>query len=213
MKPTKGKLFVLLALVSAVGLVTATGAFGSVTAQRTADVNVAGDNAALLGLESGSGPAAGSFVTGSDEITIDFSNVNTNATTEVPNAINITNRGDVEVAVNITATGGSAGAAIAFGVQSDELDGTLPGADLTWPDTGDVYRIDQSGTRIDLEPGESVQVGFYIDTSDSDVTNGLTSGPTGVVGSGTEIITSVEITARSTADNDDNSDSDNLDAA
>jgi hypothetical protein len=212
MKPTKGKLFVLLALVAAVGLVTATGAFGSVTAQRTADVNVAGDDAALLGLEAGSGPAASSFVTGTDEITIDFSNVNTNSTTEIPNALNITNRGDVEVAVSISTSGANTGA-IAFGVQAGELAGTTPSADLTWPNTGDVYRID-SGTSIDLQSGESVQVGFYIDTSDADVSNGLNPGPSSI-GSGTEIINSVTITAsQSDADGDDDSDTgSNLDAA
>jgi len=212
MKPTKGKLFVLLALVAAVGLVTATGAFGSVTAQRTADVNVAGDDAALLGLEAGSGPAASSFVTGTDEITIDFSNVNTNSTTEIPNALNITNRGDVEVAVSISTSGANTGA-IAFGVQAGELTGTTPSADLTWPNTGDVYRID-SGTSIDLQSGESVPVGFYIDTSDADVSNGLNPGPSSI-GSGTEIINSVTITAsQSDADGDDDSDTgSNLDAA
>jgi hypothetical protein len=212
MKPTKGKLFVLLALIGAIGLVTATGAFGSVTAQRTADVSVAGDDAALLGLEAGSAPGASTFITGTDEITIDLSNVNTNATTEVPNSLNITNRGDAEVAVSIS-TSGSNTAAIAFGVQSGELAGTDPSADLTWPETGNVFRID-SGTSIDLESGESVQVGFYIDTSDSDVTNGLTTGSAGVIGADTEIITSVEISAsQSSADGEDNSNTANLDAA
>lgn len=213
MKPTKGKLFVLLALVAAIGLVTATGAFGSVTAQRTADVSVTGDDAALLGLEPASGPG-GNYVTSGDELTIDLSNVNTNSTTEIPNALNITNRGNQAVAVQITATGANVGA-IAFAVQESELDtsGGTPSADLTWPET-DAYRIDGSGTQIDLDPGESIQVGFYIDTADGDASNGLTPSSSGTIGANTEIISSVEITASaSNDDGDDDSATNNLEAA
>jgi len=214
MKPTKGKLFVLLAIIGAIGLVTATGAFGSVTAQRVADVSVSGDDAALLGLQAGSGFGS-SYVTGTDEISIDLTNVNTNSTSEFPNAINITNRGNEEVAVSISPTGANTGA-IAFAVEESELDAAVatPSADLTWPEV-DAYRIDESGTQIDLQPGESIQVGFYIDTADGDVSNGLTPSSSGTIGADTEIISSVDITASaSNADGDtDDSTTNNYEAA
>jgi hypothetical protein len=213
MKPTKGKLFVLLAIIGAIGLITATGAFGSVTAQRVADVSVSGDDAALLGLQAGSGFGS-SYVTGTDEISIDLTNVNTNSTSEFPNAINITNRGSDDVAVSISATGENTGA-IAFAVEQSELDTSLgtPSADLTWPED-DAYRIDESGTQIDLEPGESTQVGFYIDTADGDVSNGLTPSSSGTIGADTEIISSVDITASaSNADGDSDSSTNNYEAA
>ncbi|MFB6360170.1 MAG: hypothetical protein ABEH59_02500 [Halobacteriales archaeon] len=212
MNSSRSKLFVLLAIVGAIGLVTATGAFGSVTAQRTADVSVAGDDAALIGLEAGSGGGVSDYVTGTDEITIDLSNVNTNATTAVPNALNITNRGSQEVAIQITRTGSNSGA-IAFAVQESELSGTPPTTpDLQWPDTV-AHQVDDGGTPIDLDPGESVQVGIYVDTSDVDVTNGLTPGPN-ALGASAEIITSVTINAdASDADGDDGSDTgSNLDS-
>jgi len=100
MKPTKGKLFVLVALVAAVGIVTATGAFGSVTASRTATVSVTGDDAALLALEANSGPG-GSYVQGTDEIAIDVTSVNTNATLGITNVFTITNSGNEEVPVRM----------------------------------------------------------------------------------------------------------------
>lgn len=214
MQSTRRKLFILIAIFAAIGLVTATGAFGSVTAQRTAEVSVAGDDAALLGLEAASG-AGGNYVTGTDEITIDLTNANTNATTEIPAALNITNRGNQDVAIQISASGDNAGA-IAFAVQSSELDDTngLPSADLTWPETN-AWRIDDSGTQVDLEPGESIQVGIYIDTADGDASNGLTPGPTGTIGANMEIINSVTITASGPNADDDSDDStiDNLEAA
>ena len=46
----------LVALFLAIGLLTATGAFTSVSATRTAEVNVAGDGAALLQLQPYAGP-------------------------------------------------------------------------------------------------------------------------------------------------------------
>jgi hypothetical protein len=213
MKPTKGKLFVLLAIIGAIGLVTATGAFGSVTAQRVADVSVSGDDAALLGLQAGSGFGS-SYVTGTDEISIDLTNVNTNSTSEFPNAINITNRGSDDVAVNISATGANTDA-IAFAVEQSELDDSpgTPSADLNWPET-QAYRIDGGGKPIDLQPGESIQVSFYIDTADGDVSNGLTPSSSGTIGADTEIISSVDITASaSNAEGDSDSTTGNYEAA
>ncbi len=215
MKPTKGKLFVLLALIAAIGLVTATGAFGSVTASRTADVSVTGDDAALLALESASNPS-GTYVTGTDEISIDLSIVGTNSTTEIPNAFNITNNGNQDVAVSIEAFGDNKGV-IAFAVEGSQLDetnGAAGTADLEWPETN-AYRIDGSGTDIDLEAGDRIQVGIYIDTADGNPSNGLTPSSSGVIGANNEIINRVEITASASSADSDTADSgtDNLEAA
>lgn len=211
MVSTRAKLLLLLAIVAAIGLITATGAFGSVSAQRTATVSVAGDDAGLIGLESGSGAGASDIVEGRDEIKINLTNVNTNATIEFPKVLNITNRGTKEVAVQITRSGANSGA-IAFAVQADQLDSAPSSGDLTWP-SSDAYRIDDSGTLIDLQPGESIQVGIYIDTSDGDVSDGFNPGSS-AIGAGTEIITSVTVNADSSnVDGNDDSSTGNLDAA
>jgi hypothetical protein len=194
MGSTKVKLFVLIALVGAVGLVTATGAFGTLIASRTAEVSVTGDDAALLALQAASGPG-GNYIEGTNEIAINLTNVNTNATSEFPNALNITNNGNQDVAVSISVSGANPGA-IAFAVQGSQLDesGGTATADLTWPET-QAYRIDGSGKPIDLKPGDTIQVGFYIDTADGDASNGFTPGASGVIGANTEIINNVEISA------------------
>lgn len=100
----KGKLFALLAVFVAIGLVTATGAFTSVQADRTVSITTAGDATANLQLtDAGNGYVD---VTG-DTITVDFgsSGANINADTDFGAVLTITNNGPNQVYVQIaTAT-------------------------------------------------------------------------------------------------------------
>lgn len=209
MKP-KGKLFALLAIFAAIGLVTATGAFTTVSAARTAEVNVAGDGAALLkiGPVSGSAnsdttPASGGnpyFQVSNGEATIDLSNVNLNAQTSLVDVFLIENQGTQTVTVWIETDGtdGNTGA-IAFGVDPATLDGTPTGTIVV----GNGYaganpvRIDgadPSQVGVSLDPGESIVVGLFIDTSDNNPEDALTTGGSGV-GNGEDIITSMTVNA------------------
>jgi hypothetical protein len=105
MRP-KGKLFALFAVFAAIGLVTASGAFTTVTADRTVSVNVAGDSNALLGItpnsEYGSENSDGVVVLEFDN-PAGTSGVNANATTTVDEILTLTNNGDSTVALNISA--------------------------------------------------------------------------------------------------------------
>jgi hypothetical protein len=112
----KGKLLALLMVFTAVGGLAATGAFTTVEAERTADVNVDGDANALLAITPAEDPADSSFIqqstttnqtfeivlSGTDET----SGVNANATTTAEDIVNITNNGEEAVDVWINTEGG-----------------------------------------------------------------------------------------------------------
>lgn len=107
----RGKLFALLAIFAAIGLVTASGAFTSVTAERTVTVDIAGDSAALLGLSPNS-TANGAYAsnTTDGELTLQFTDanldsaagLNPNATTFFGSVFDVQNNGNQEIDVTIT---------------------------------------------------------------------------------------------------------------
>jgi hypothetical protein len=110
----KGKLFALLAVFAAIGLVAASGAFTTVEADRTADVNVAGDDSALLSIESNDTAGNGAYLTGggSDEVEFDLTagannneELNLNATTNISSVITVANQGSQEVNLTISLSG------------------------------------------------------------------------------------------------------------
>lgn len=108
MRP-KGKLLTLIVLFAAVGLITATGAFTTVEAERTATVDVAGDANALLALNE---PADSSVTVeesdGVAEIDLtgnsDAAGLNPNANTTLDPVLNITNNGNNDITLDITAS-------------------------------------------------------------------------------------------------------------
>ncbi len=103
-KKPRGKLFALLAIFAAIGLVTASGAFTSVQAERTMSVAVVGDASADLQLTD----AGNGYVTNTGgEISIDFSNVNLRADTDFGAVLNITNNGPNDVNVQIATDKGN----------------------------------------------------------------------------------------------------------
>lgn len=160
MRP-KGKLLVLIALFAAVGLITATGAFTTVEAERTATVDVAGDSAALLAMAPADGDTnAGVVQEDNGQLTIDLQNpgnqgaegINPNALTAFSPAINVTNQGtnNVELDVGISVDQGSlTDANVAMNISDGSPTGT-PGDDIT------------TGT-VTLTPGDTVTVDFVLD--------------------------------------------------
>ena len=168
MRP-KGKLFALFAVFAAIGLVTASGAFTTVTAERTADVNTAGDADALLAIQPGDGSNGNNGYAqqtgdGTIELSLDgdfndqgAAGVNNNATTEVDNVINITNQGTQEVNIYIERTGSDHPEAVTF-FQGDASSGT------------NITASDNSGA-VTVDAGNTTKISMTIDTTGTQVDN------------------------------------------
>lgn len=159
MRP-KGKLFALFAIFAAIGLVTATGAFTTVEAQRTVAVDVAGDSSALLGLEPNStSPNDQYATTENNQIVIDFSSsalgtnatgVNVNATTQADHVINVTNNADRDITLSVQSTNNN------------------PNANVTlYEGTDPVNNEINSTSSITLTSGEQTTVGVFVNTTGS----------------------------------------------
>jgi hypothetical protein len=107
----KGKLLALLMVFTAVGGLAATGAFTTVEAERTAEVNVDGDANALLAIQPIPNDGNSDFIQQSDtqdqtfELRLDDA-VNAKASTTAEDLINITNNGEEPVDVWIVTQGG-----------------------------------------------------------------------------------------------------------
>jgi hypothetical protein len=153
------KELVLVAVFVAVVALTATGAFTSVTAERTAEVDVAGDSNAYLQLQSYDGPNGHYAKTTGGTLELDLSDsnqgtpsgagVNPNATTTIDNVFNITNQGTQSVFVNIN------------------------------DDSGDVRFYNSANESLEdgtqeIAPGETIQVGLSVDTTGTDEFDDLT---------------------------------------
>ena len=139
-------------MFAAVGLITATGAFTTVEAERTADVEVAGDQQALLAIDASDN--AGQYVdTSGDETTIDIGTteqgaegVNPNALTSFGPVLNVTNQGTQEVGLYVELSGTDADVAA-----------------LNW--TNGDSAVGESDARS-LNPGEAEDLQFEIDLRD-----------------------------------------------
>jgi hypothetical protein len=184
---SKGKLLALIAIFAAVALVTGTGAFSTVEAERTADVNIAGDSSALLGLEpAGSGHLIDNQ---SNEVAITLAGntnnpggVNRNAITTVNRTdfLKITNNGADEVELGIQASTKS-NVEVYFVVGSgttslDEVSSISVGSVSTF-DPSKKYPIQDND--VTVESGNAIYVGIVIDvgavsTNDEIITDDVT---------------------------------------
>lgn len=154
----KGKLFVLLAVAVAIGLVTATGAFTTVTAQRTATVDVAGDDAALLGLAPANSDNGNEYAnTNAGQLKVTLEDLNLNAETTIEEVVNVTNRGSQPVGVWIEKAGDNPDYVMFY--NGTTLD--------------NAHRMDNSSTEAQtLGVGQSIQVTIVVDTVGSGVGDG-----------------------------------------
>lgn len=152
----KGKLAGLVAIFAAIGLITATGAFTTVSAERTATVSTAGDASALLAMN----PVNDDYARidgGTLEIAIDgsFGNSNTGsgvnlqALTQIDDVFSITNQGTQEVRVWITTSGPNPDTVTFYnGTHADSTRGAI---------------VDEASAHT-LGVGESLTVSMEIDT-------------------------------------------------
>ncbi|MFB6148561.1 MAG: DUF1102 domain-containing protein [Halobacteriales archaeon] len=157
MRP-KGKLFALLAVFAAIGVITGTGAFTTVSAERTATVSVAGDSSALLQLQASSGPNGGYATETAGQLEIDLSGVNIDARTTADNVFNITNQGTQNVTVYINASSGDHTETVTF---------------YAGP-VADDNPIDSEATAYELGVGDSVSISMGIDTRNKGFTGSET---------------------------------------
>ncbi len=120
--------------------------------------------------------------------------MNVNATTSVNRAIEITNQGTQEIGVSLDKTGQNAGA-VGFGVRNSELDSADPEPRQIQAgvNRGTVYSL--SDATVALEPGESVEIGIYVDTADGNVLDGRGQTDATAIGQDSELLQSVIIDA------------------
>lgn len=158
------RLSILLAAAAIlVAGLTVTGAFTSVSADRTVDVRVAGDEAAFLSLSPTDSPdgAHARLTDGTLELVFDGSaagvagsGVNANATTRFGDVFEVTNQGTQPVGVEVTA--GSR--RIEFYADDQRLD---DGSGVTTLDPGETVAVDvvlDAGTGDTLEAVENVTI-------------------------------------------------------
>jgi hypothetical protein len=154
------RLLVVLAVFGVGLFVLGTGAFTTVSAERTVSVNTASDDAALLELTPHGGPN-GAYADGSgDELAINFdavpaAGVNQNATTTLSDVFNITNRGTQTANVYITKNGANAGLVTVENANGARIDGG--------PVNG-----------VSVPVGESVEVAIIVDTTGQNLADGDT---------------------------------------
>lgn len=178
MRP-KGKLFALLAVFAAIGLVTASGAFTTVEADRTATVNVEGDSSALLGISAADTNNGNAYAsTSGDGLTIQFTTgnsgdgLNPDAQTSIGYVVNVTNQGTQDVTLSA-------------GYSDDNADFTTLDGDITSASDSDFFLynntelngddvtvsgntltpLDNQDNTVTLSPGDTVSLGVYVDTT------------------------------------------------
>jgi hypothetical protein len=156
----KGKLFALLAVFAAIGLVAASGAFTSVDAERTAEVNVSGDSSALLAITDG--PDNSEYLnTNGDEVILDIaagsqggsSELNLNALTVIDGVMTVTNNGPNEITLDVSLSG-----------DNPSLVSILEG--------GTENDLTDSGTSVTIGSGNSVNLDVEIDTKGASLSSG-----------------------------------------
>lgn len=169
---SKGKLLALIAIFAAVALVTGTGAFSTVEADRTSDVNVAGDSSALLGLEpAGSGHLIDNQ---SNKVAITLAGntnnpggVNRNAITTVNRTdfLKITNNGADEVELGVQAsTKSNVEVYFVVGTGTTSLSNNISVSSVSTFDPSEKYPIQSN--EVTIGSGNAIYVGIVIDVGD-----------------------------------------------
>lgn len=173
------------ALAAGSAAAVGSGAFTSVSAARSVNVAVTGDDSALLALQSCNGPNGAYADIGDDgQFELNIPDLNPNAFTRLDNVFTITNQGTQSVVVYIEESGVNTAAAD-IGVREAQLNTNVdlpdeepgPGGDgIYGEDVFDVSNPSEPGygsLGIKLDEGKSIKLGVYVDTSDSNVNDGV----------------------------------------
>lgn len=176
-------------IVAASGALVGTGAFTTVQAERTVSVETSGDQDALLALEPTSEPNGQEYaeINNDDLLEVDIPDVNLDAVTHIDNVFQVTNNGTQPVALYFqeqppnTGNGNDNGNAIDLGAKTSELTNNSPNSaggsdgisDSDVVDISNPSSPNYSNLGVKLGVGDTLWVGFYIDTSDDDLGDGL----------------------------------------
>lgn len=170
------------------GVISGTGAFSSVTAERGMEVTTSSDANANLGLEPLDTPNGKEYADSSgDTLSITAHDINLDAITKIDRVFRITNNGGQAVVIyleEILDDDDTYATSTDFGVLAEELTNPEEQENLQYPILGDdrisissstppdsAARYDEIG--VLLGEGVSLEVGFYIDTSDNNIGSGL----------------------------------------
>jgi len=153
------RLFVVLVVFVVALSLVGSGAFSTVTAERTVSVDVAEDGSALLELRPHTGENGAYASTPGGQLEISFdgvgaAGVNQNATTTLGDVFNVTNQGTATADVYITKSGAN--------------------ADLVTFETADGTRIDGGAGSASVAVGGTIEVTIEIDTTGQNVAGGDT---------------------------------------
>ena len=171
----KGKLFALLAVFVAIGLVTASGAFTSVEAERTVSVSTSGDGSALLQLEQ----VNTDYTSITDnQLEISISSINLNAVSDLGVVFNITNNGNDDLStIYIADQDGELPSGSSFSLGDSTGDTVSYRADTnpdgTSTDTGTNGNIEGSNNSTALNTGSTIDIKIVIDTKGETSTGNL----------------------------------------
>jgi hypothetical protein len=188
------------ALASGGAAAVGTGAFTSVTADRSVDVEVAGDASAYLALrrasDDGSDPGAnsGEYVDiSSGEVSFDFSSTsnggdgfNPNSVTVIEDLIEVQNQGTQSAFLgvdlsNLDVSDGSGNqAGVELAVSNPDDAGTNPDqeqeANIAFEGSGNAVGNATSPSSYELNEGEAVHLDLTVDTTNFNAANVSTSG-------------------------------------
>jgi hypothetical protein len=165
-KRPKGKLFALLAVFVAIGLVTASGAFTSVEAERTVSVSTTGDGSALLKLDVSNTNLAS--IT-DDQLEIDIGSINLNAQSDLGVVFTIENNGNDDLSSVWIADQNSE-------APDDFSLATSGNPDIVEYSNGSGTSIEGSTNGEPLDIGNSMDVQLTIDTTGITSTGDLSVG-------------------------------------
>jgi hypothetical protein len=208
------------ALLAGGGAVLGTGAFTTVQAERTINVETAGDGNAFLGLDTIDGsPNSDDFAEITDgtlEVTID--SVNLNAITHIDRVFQVTNNGSQPVVLYFEEQPGGDnpdGNAIDIGTHTNQLANTISVGggdqpsedgvadedivDLSRPQPPDSGNVGYGDIGVLLGVGDTLEVGIYIDTSDDNLNDGLGESGDATIGADELLLEQLVIYADATA--------------
>ncbi|MDB2223859.1 hypothetical protein PN416_04585 [Halorubrum ezzemoulense] len=156
------------ALATGSAAAVGTGAFTSVTADRSVNVEVAGDSSALLALQDGGGPNSNDYVdTSGNTVSFDFtgtdnsgSGLNTDATTVINDLLTVVNQGTQPVDFHLTFSGNISNGTQYFTFSTDEQGGR----------TG----LNGSGNSISIPAGQSITLDLEVNAPDFTTSGGGT---------------------------------------
>jgi hypothetical protein len=208
-------------LVAGGGALIGTGAFTTVEAERSVSVETESDASAFLGLEPTTGPNGQEFASmNGDTLEVNIEDVNLNAVTHIDEIFQVTNNGSQPVVLYFEEQPGTDnpdGNAIDVGARTDQITASSVGEGDQPTSNGivDTDLVDLSAPGapgsgagygdlgVLLGVGDTIQLGFYIDTSDENLNDELGESGTSDIGADELLMEELFIYADATAAEND----------